>query len=55
MDSSCKEGDQYYLYALHGAFRLALAFAAVGLVSALFVAMHNDRGQEDAGKKMDEN
>jgi MFS family permease len=53
--SSCKEGGQCYLDALNGAFRLALAFAAVGLVSALFVATHDDRGQEDAGKEMDEN
>ncbi|KAJ5370542.1 Major facilitator superfamily domain general substrate transporter [Penicillium cataractarum] len=52
--SSCKEGDQCYLDALHGAFQLALAFATAGLVSALFVAAYDKHDQEDEGKEMDE-
>lgn len=45
--SSCLEGDQCYLDALHGAFQLALAFAIAGLVSALFVGAHDKGEQED--------
>lgn len=41
--SSCKEGEQCYLDALHGAFQLALAFATAGFASALFVATYNNR------------
>ncbi|KAJ5160278.1 Major facilitator superfamily domain general substrate transporter [Penicillium canariense] len=52
--SSCKEGDQCYLDALHGAFQLALVFAAAGVVSALFVATHESSGREEDGKEGEE-
>ncbi|KAJ5653735.1 Major facilitator superfamily domaingeneral substrate transporter [Penicillium lividum] len=45
--SACVEGDDCYLDALHQAFQLALAFACVGLISALFVGCSSTKPREE--------
>ncbi|KAJ5713907.1 Major facilitator superfamily domain general substrate transporter [Penicillium malachiteum] len=45
--ATCTEEDACYLDALHDAFRLALGFACVGFISALFVGNYTTKAHEE--------